>query len=517
MIIHKKILLLIFLTSSFLSFGQLNVIANRPEATYQIGEQMYFEVTSPSSSEINYSIIYDDKTPVISNGTVKVTSSGTARIPFTLNTAGFVICNVSQDDNFSKAGAGFSPYNIMPFEDEPSDFDQFWNGMKAQLATIPMDAQVYFLSETQYSKTYKMSLANIEGRRVYGYITIPKGDAPYPAVLTVPPYGNGADHVRPEPFLAEVGGFISVTISIHNADPAVGDPNAYMPNDVSTKEGNYYRFGLMGAVRAIDYIYTMPEFDGQNLAVTGISQGGGLSISVAGLDSRVDVLACGIPALCQNSALKYGRASDNPYFVFTSRVTVGTAVHEAATVHATKYYDAMNFAKRFHGPSLMSMSLEDTVCPTDAVFAANNQLIGKKIIVQERELGHDIHYFWAGRFNFFKNYFNMIPPITSIDTKEGHFIDVGGDLTTSINASVALSGVTKFENVVNVDFPVKWSKVSGPGKISFSNNSNRTTTATFSKKGDYLIKMEAIDDALLLDDVDQRRVIMIDYLKVHVN
>ena len=479
---------------------------------------MYFKVTSPTSGSVNYSIFYDDKTPILASGTIDVVANVPSRIPFTLDNPGFVICDVSQNDKFSRAGAGFSPFDILPFEDEPSDFDQFWNGMKAQLANIPIDPQISFLSETNYSKTYKMSLANIENRRVYGYISIPKGDeSSYPAILTVPPYGSGANHVNPEPYLAEVGGFISVTISIHNADPAVGDPNAYMPNDVSSREGNYYKFALMGAVRAIDYIYTMPEFDGQNLAVTGISQGGGLSISVAGLDSRVDVFACGIPALCQNSALKYGHASDNPYFVFTSRIYDGSPEHEAATVHATKYYDAMNFAKRFHGPCLVSTSLEDTTCPSDAVYAAVNQLDGKKIIIQERELGHDTHYFWAGRFNFLKNYFNMIPPTPFTETDYGHFIDVGGDLSTSVGTSINLSGSVKFENIENTTFPVRWSKVKGPGVVHFGTPTMKTTTATFSQAGDYVIQLEAIDDSLLLDDADQRRVIMIDYLKVHVN
>lgn len=59
----------------------------------------------------------------------------------------------------------------------------------------------------------------------------------------------------------------------------------------------YYKRVYMGCVRAVDFIYSLPEFDGKNLAVNGGSQGGALSIITAGLDNRIKYLAAFYPAL----------------------------------------------------------------------------------------------------------------------------------------------------------------------------------------------------------------------------
>jgi cephalosporin-C deacetylase-like acetyl esterase len=66
-------------------------------------------------------------------------------------------------------------------------------------------------------------------------------------------------------------------------------------------------------VRAVDYIFSLPEFDGSTIAVTGGSQGGALSIVTAGLDSRIKYLAAFYPAMCDFTGYLYGRAGGWPH------------------------------------------------------------------------------------------------------------------------------------------------------------------------------------------------------------
>ena len=204
----------------------------------------------------------------------------------------------------------------------------------------------------------------------------------------MPPYGNSPNLTTPEIDLASKGGVIVLSVSIHNALPDQTDPNAYEPDDYATKEQNYYRYGILGAIQAINYIFTRSDFDGVNLGLNGVSQGAGLASIVAGLDNRVNLLAFSNPVLSQNSGLSSNRAGGFPNYIQQSRNEFGTASHENATVSATRYYDAMFFARRYNGPVLGILSYEDLVTPAATGFATFNQFRGPKILCHATELGH---------------------------------------------------------------------------------------------------------------------------------
>jgi cephalosporin-C deacetylase-like acetyl esterase len=46
---------------------------------------------------------------------------------------------------------------------------------------------------------------------------------------------------------------------------------------MDNKDRYYYKRAYLGCVRANEFYNSLPQFDGQNLAVTGGSQGGALS------------------------------------------------------------------------------------------------------------------------------------------------------------------------------------------------------------------------------------------------
>ncbi len=512
---NKSILCLFFLMLCYISStAQLQVVADRADATYEAGELMHFLVTSPTTGPLTYTIRYDERSAILVEGTIDVVAGQTARIPFQEFEPGFVLCRVTQFGASNLAAAAFSPYDIAPYEEEPADFDAFWASMKAQLASIPMDVQIWQHSATNLSTTYQVNMANIEGRRVYGYLSIPNGTGPFPATLVMPPFGSGPNHVKPENYITEQTGMMVFSLSIHNAVPSTGDFNAYQPNNYDQKDGNYYRFGLLGAVRAIDYIFSRPEFDGTNMMVMGVSQGGGLSISIAGLDQRIKMMINSISALCQHSGLRYGKTMGHPYFIFKSRTEEGSAAHEANTVEATKYYDAMNFAKRFKGPSLTYMSYEDVTCPAGTVFAANNQLTESKVIFHRREEGHDSPDYWLGRFDFIRTHFPMTQnaPVGT-NTTTGYQITASNDATTAVNTPISVTA-TMTLNGINQTYPVYWEKVSGPGGVRFNNPEQANTMVQFDTPGEYLLRITATDDNFPASDA--KWVTLVDYVKVIV-
>src|SRR5215207_494709 len=210
----------------------------------------------------------------------------------TMNTAGFLRCIVTAEIDGKRyralATAGFDPEAIKPAIDNPADFMKFWDQAKTELARIPIDAKLILLPErcTENVNVYQVSLQNFRiGARLYGILCVPKKEGKYPALLKVP--GAGVRAYAGDVWLAEKG-IITFEIGIHgvpvNMDPSVyvdlgaGALNGYFTYNLDNRDRYYYKRVYTGCVRANDFLVSLPQYDGSNLAVTGGSQGGALSI-----------------------------------------------------------------------------------------------------------------------------------------------------------------------------------------------------------------------------------------------
>ncbi len=497
----KTYLSILFVFLFNLAFAQINIVSNHIDAAYSVGETASFSVSANTSGAATYAIYYDNNTGNLETGTINIPQNGSSQIVFSLNEPGVVFLEVIKNGVSAKKVITFSYRDIGPLEPEPEDFDAFWNAQKNNLASIPINPNLSQISNDQYTTTYRVNLANIDNRRVYGYLSIPKGSGPFPAIITLPPFGSSANIVQSQQLIAERGGAISLSINIHDIEPDQEDPNAYIPNNISDPNGYYYRYAVLGTIRAIDYIFSRNDFDGQNMGIIGVSQGGGLAVMAAGIDTRVNMLIQSKAALCQHLGLKYNKASGFPDYIKNSRENVGTSSHENQTIAASKYYDAVYFAKRYKGPSLNLVGYTDDVTPAATILACYNQLRGPKILFHGINQGHNPHpnEYWDGRYDFFRRTFPSMqnPPWPWPQTTTGYAIDAGEDMSVGINQILNLTGNIQKNNINNPNYPVEWTLIDGPGNVSFSNVNGYNATASFSTVGTYVLRFSGKDQSML--------------------
>jgi len=81
-------------------------------------------------------------------------------------------------------------------------------------------------------------------------------------------------------------------------------------------------------------------------------------------------------------------------------------------------------------------------------------------------------------------------------------VNAGPDQTITLPATASLSGTASDDGLPNppATLTTTWSKVSGPGTVTFANASARATTATFSTSGSYVLRLTASDSALSATD-----------------
>jgi cephalosporin-C deacetylase len=500
---------LFFLLLSGWATAQLTVKTNKTLAIFQSGETVTFQITSPSGGAASYQIVYDDLKSIGPEVAITLSAGQPFNVTYTHYSPGAVTCKVKQYGTTYRCLAMFAPDKIVPARAEPADFDSFWAGMKQQLAAVPISPSITYASESATSTTYKMSLGNIDGRRVHGWISVPKGNGSYPAFIHVPSFGVGTQN--PVAYMADQLGVIAVAMTIHNAPPDQTDPNAYLPNDVTNRNTNYYRYAVLAGLRIIDYIYTRPDFNGTQVAVSGESQGGGLATMMAGIDSRVDILATGIDALCEHNAWLDGKASGFPYYLQTASYTNNQAQVDA-TSEAVKYYDAVYFQKRFKGPTFCTIGHQDEICPPATILAKLNQATRSVIKVHAPELGHNTPtFFYKGVPDFVRAHFpSTVSPSNNpwASTAKGYQFSIQNNQTATQNVAVNINGNYTIDGAPSNNYTVKWEKVSGAGSVTFNNDTALNPSVSFSSDDKYVIKITITDnskyaaDKLIIEYID---------------
>jgi cephalosporin-C deacetylase-like acetyl esterase len=489
---------LLFLSISI--FAQFSLKADRTTANYDIGETAEFILNSSQSGTATYKLKYDNITPAIETGSIAVFANAPATIPFQGASAEVVLCEVSLNGVTKTSAAVFDSQNIDLFSEEPSDFDQFWDNQKNISASIPLDPQLTYHSNDGEVTNYRINLANVDNRRVYGYISIPNSGSNFPAIITLPPFSSAANTVSPQSFVANRAGVISATISVHNAEPDQVDPSAYEPNIINDRDNYYYRYAILGTLRMIDYLYTRSDFDGQNIGITGVSQGGGLALIAAGLDDRVKSLSISNPAMCRHAGYDQGKASGFPYYVQRSDFLENNATHYAQTLSASRYYDAAYFARRYMGPTLAIVSYADDITPAGTSFAALNELRANKIIAHARDLGHTHpSAYWEGRYNLWRHEFPATIQLP-YHTNTGYWAEAGDDRTATTDTELDLSGQVFQNGVNNYSFPVEWELIEGPDDVTFSNENVANPSVEFDTPGRYLLRFTAYDYGSLMNE-----------------
>lgn len=281
----------------------------------------------------------------------------------------------------------------LPPREEPPDFDTFWQQTLVQVRNVPLDARFepadYGL---QTLETYDVTFAGYGGQPVKGWLLLPRQRRePLPCVVEFVGYGGGRGF--PTDWLLwgsmglahlvmDIRGQGSGWLPGDTPDPEPDGANPHYPGFMTRGILNpmnyYYRRVLADAVRAVETAQTHSAVDASRIAVSGVSQGGGIALAVAALEPAVSVAMPDVPLLCH-----YRRATeitDRPPY---SEIAAYCQMHrdKVNTVFATlSYFDGVNFAARCSARALFSVALMDQTCPPSTVFAAHNHFAGPKEI-----------------------------------------------------------------------------------------------------------------------------------------
>ena len=379
----------------------VTVTPDHSDWNYKVGETARFTISVlRSGTPVENATIVCEAGPEMYPTSKKTMTlkNGTTKVEGKMSKPGFYRVTVDYTDNGKTyqglCTAGFSPEKLTPTATCPADFDQFWSNTLAEARKIDLDPHRELLPErcTKDVNVYEVSYNNNAwGSRIYGILCIPVKPGKYPALLRVPgagcrPYGGDIYTASKGAVTLEIGIHgIPVTMKqevydrLHN-----GALSGYWEANLDNRDKMPYKRIFTGALRSIDYIASLPEWDGENLGVTGSSQGGMLSLVCAALDSRVTCFGAVHAAMCDHTASLKGQPCGWPHYFYYEKE------HDPVKVKNSGYFDGINFARRIKVPGWFSFGYNDVVVPPTSMWATYNTITAPKTLSLYQQTGH----FW---------------------------------------------------------------------------------------------------------------------------
>ncbi len=379
---------------------------DRADRLYHVGETaemtitVYAENGEPAQSGMLYVRITHDGGETLGWHEIDLSAENPVSIGVSLSFPGHVLVKttacgeeIGKELNRS-AGLSFDPEKIEPALPMPGDFERFWEEGKAEVRAIPIDAEIVQLDGfcDGAREVSQVSFATIGGERVYGFLSKPAGSGPFPALVTVPGAGpgTGPDLAGPaEGFAVLVMNVFPYPVPIDPKErqdvhtqfnESLGKRYCYVNSDC--RETYFYRSACLGIDRAIDWFAEQPFVDQNRIGFVGTSQGGALALVLTGLNKKIKAAVASVPALCDHGGSLKGRSPGWPRLYAESG-------DNPAVLEASRYLDAVNFARSIDVPIRVTVGFIDETCPPGSVWSAYNVIPSRdKQILFELELGH---------------------------------------------------------------------------------------------------------------------------------
>ncbi|MBA3405245.1 MAG: acetylxylan esterase [Gemmatimonadaceae bacterium] len=381
---------------------KLEVTLDRVNWKYSIGDTARFSVSLLRAGrvvsgarvivELGPERTNSIKTDTLNVGGVRQVVKATRSTPGFLRATATAVVNGATYRGM--ATAGFSPERIVATTAMPQDFEQFWTRTLETARRVPLAPVMTKLPRwsTPDVNVYHVSFQNDRvGSRLYGMLSVPTRAGKFPALLSVP--GAGVRPYFPDTALARRG-IIHLRLGIHGI-PVDRDSLLYTELRATalfrywsfgseSRDTYYYKRVFTGVVRAGDFIFSLPQFDGSNYVVQGGSQGGGLAVVAGTLDKRVKAVSVIHPAMADHLAYLAGRPGGWPHF-FADTVGMRAIPEKMETL---RYYDVVNFARLLRVPGIYTWGYNDTTVPPTSMYAAYNLVVAPKELLIAPDVGH---------------------------------------------------------------------------------------------------------------------------------
>ena len=290
--------------------------------------------------------------------------------------------NTGRNNGLYAVGAAVAPAKIGLSTPRPEDFDAFWEAKLAAQEKVPIHPVLTSVETDVPGVELSTFVLDALGSQTHGYIAKPAREGKFPALIQLQYAGVYALNARGAAQRAAEG-WLFINVDSHDklpSDPSGNVPRNFQAVGNTDREKSYFLNMYLRDSRALDYLLSLPEWDGKTIVLTGGSMGGQQSLMLAGLrpEKITAALVC-VPAGADANGDLHGRKAGYPNWPSDNAEVMKTAL----------YFDTVNFASRIKAPVMAGMGFIDTISPPAGVWTALNQIPGPKEVLPMIESEHD--------------------------------------------------------------------------------------------------------------------------------
>lgn len=265
-----------------------------------------------------------------------------------------------------------------------ADFEAFWDETIAEALKQPLNAELIpYDLPARALESYAVRYDGFGGGRIAGWYVRPEAAGKFPGVCFYHGYGGRAP--RPIDLIALASQGICCLSMDCRGQPGQSQDTAtygegnyigWMTQGIRDPRTYYYRNVYADSIRALELLAHREEVDETRLAVTGVSQGGALTLAVAALSERPILALSDVPFLCD-----FKRAiaitGNGPYPEIPNFLKHFPHLYDTA-IRTLSYFDNLNLAPWIQCQTVICNCLCDDVCPPSTIFGVYNHITAEK-------------------------------------------------------------------------------------------------------------------------------------------
>jgi cephalosporin-C deacetylase len=233
------------------------------------------------------------------------------------------------------------------------DFDQYWQRLLDELAGYPAQPEIDCipLRSTDFATLYGVRLTSIGPYRLFGYLSLPRGDGPFPAIYYAPKYQSVLEIIPQGTANLQRSRYITFSLAgrgQRNADtPYAAMFPGLLTEGIADAASYIFRGLVADSIRGMAFLRTRPELDSARLVIVGND----LALITAALHPGATHVMT-TPALFYDTVNLAQKTTAYPLEEINDYLRMFPAQVEAVR-QTLAYYDLRGFAPRVSATTLL--------------------------------------------------------------------------------------------------------------------------------------------------------------------
>jgi len=236
---------------------------------------------------------------------------------------------------------------------KPVDLEQYWQHTLDDLSRYPArpELELLPLRSTDFATLYGVRLTSLGPYRLYGYLSLPTGTGPFPAIYYAPKYQSVLEIIPQGTANLQRSAYITFALAGRGQRQSDSPYAAMFPglltDSIDDTKSYIFRGLVSDSVRGLEFLLTRPELDASRLVVVGND----LALITAALHPGATQIVT-TPALFFRTAEIAPRTQAYPLEEINDYLR--TFPDKAATIYQTlAYFDLAALAPRVRATTLL--------------------------------------------------------------------------------------------------------------------------------------------------------------------